>query len=82
MTLPATLVVVACLVTVLEFPIGFGHVVAGNAYGMALLFTRNGLLVVAALTAALQLWRTTAPPRAQLPPLPDRSTRVRQTQPS
>ncbi|GAA3903929.1 glycosyltransferase family 87 protein [Streptomyces lacrimifluminis] len=79
MTLPATLVVVACLVTVLEFPVGFGHVVASDAYGMALLFTRNGLLVVAALTAALELWRTTAPPRAQLPAIPDQPTREKET---
>ncbi|MGY1501503.1 glycosyltransferase 87 family protein [Streptomyces sp. QTS52] len=82
MTLPAALVVVACLVTVLEFPIGFGHVVASDAYGTALLFTRNGVLAVAALTAARELWRTTAPPRAQLPPLPDQSARARETQPS
>lgn len=72
MAFPAALVVIACLVTVLEFPIGFAHVVASDAYGMALLFTRNGLLVVAALAAALELWRTTVPRRAALPPLPDR----------
>ncbi|WP_307625622.1 glycosyltransferase family 87 protein [Streptomyces turgidiscabies] len=82
MTLPAALVVVACLVTVLEFPLGFGHVVAGDAYGMALLFTRNGLLVVASFTAARELWHSTAPPRVPLPPLPDQATRARQTQPS
>lgn len=82
MTLPAALVVVAALVTVLEFPVGFGHVVAGDAYGMALLFTRNGLLVAASLTAALELWRATAPPRTRLPPLPDQATRARETQPS
>ncbi|KOV68822.1 membrane protein [Streptomyces sp. NRRL WC-3618] len=82
MTLPAALVVVACLVTVLEFPLGFGHVVASDAYGMTLLFTRNGLLVVASLTAARELWRSTAPPRAPLPPLPDQATRARETQPS
>ncbi|MDX2548693.1 glycosyltransferase 87 family protein [Streptomyces sp. WI04-05B] len=82
MTLPAGLVVVACLVTVLEFPVGFGHVVASDTYGTTLLFTRNGLLIAATLTAALRLWRTTVPRRAQLPPLPDRTGRVRETQPS
>ncbi|MEH0422588.1 glycosyltransferase family 87 protein [Streptomyces sp. B21-083] len=82
MVLPAALVVVACLVTVLEFPVGFGHVVASDTYGMTLLFTRNGLLIAAALTAALRLWRTTVPRRAELPPLPDRAVRARETQPS
>ncbi|MGW1720997.1 glycosyltransferase 87 family protein [Streptomyces sp. NPDC002156] len=73
MVLPAALVVIACLVTVLEFPIGFAHVVASDTYGMTLLFTRNGLLAVAALTASLELWRTTVPPRrAPLPPIADR----------
>ena len=78
MVLPASLVVVACLVTVLEFPVCFGHVVASDAYGMTLLFARNGLLVVAALTAALELWRTTVPRRAELPPIPDRPTREKE----
>ncbi|ELP67218.1 glycosyltransferase 87 family protein [Streptomyces turgidiscabies] len=82
MTLPAALVAVACPVTVLEFPVGFGHVVASDTYGMTLLFTRNGLLIAAALTAALRLWRTTVPHRAELPPLPDRAGRARETQPS
>ncbi len=80
MTLPAALVVIACLVTVLEFPVGFAHVVASDAYGMTLLFIRNGLLVIAAVTAALELWRTTVPPRrAPLPPLADRSARAKET---
>ncbi|MFJ9886630.1 glycosyltransferase 87 family protein [Streptomyces sp. NPDC091287] len=67
MTLPAVLVLVAAGVTLLEFPVGFGHVVASDAWGVALLLVRNGLLVAASLTAARRLWRSTVPgrPRAQ-----------------
>ncbi|MFI1188117.1 glycosyltransferase 87 family protein [Streptomyces californicus] len=60
MTAPAVLVVVSAGVTLLEFPIGFGHVVASDAWGVALLSVRNGLLVAASLTAARRLWRSTA----------------------
>ncbi|MFC9426098.1 glycosyltransferase 87 family protein [Streptomyces sp. NPDC056987] len=59
MTAPAVLVVAATGVTLLEFPLGFGHVVAGDALGVALLFVRNGLLVAATLTACRRLWRET-----------------------
>ncbi|MFE6699572.1 glycosyltransferase 87 family protein [Streptomyces sp. NPDC057718] len=59
MTLPAVLVLVAAGVTLLEFPIGFVHVVASDAWGVALLFVRNGLLVAASLIAARRLWRST-----------------------
>ncbi|MFJ6511391.1 glycosyltransferase 87 family protein [Streptomyces sp. NPDC091406] len=63
MTLPAVLVLVAAGVTLLEFPIGFVHVVASDAWGVALLVVRNGLLVAASLIAARRLWRSTVPPR-------------------
>ncbi|MFD4237806.1 glycosyltransferase 87 family protein [Streptomyces sp. NPDC058542] len=67
MTLPAVLVLVAAGVTLLEFPVGFGHVVAGDAWGVTLLLVRNGLLVAASLIAARRLWRSTVPgrPRAR-----------------
>ncbi|MEV0779442.1 glycosyltransferase family 87 protein [Streptomyces sp. NPDC050428] len=70
MTLPAVLVVAACAVTVLEFPLFFSHVTASDWQGVTLLVVRNGLLVAAALTACGRLWRTTVPgprprPRAQ-----------------
>ncbi|RPK86337.1 glycosyltransferase 87 family protein [Streptomyces sp. ADI98-10] len=67
MTLPAVLVLVASGVTLLEFPIGFGHVVASDAWGVTLLLVRNGLLVAASLIAARRLWRSTVPgrPRAE-----------------
>ncbi|MEI7029718.1 glycosyltransferase 87 family protein [Streptomyces pratensis] len=61
MTLPAVLVLVAAGVTLLEFPVGFGHVVASDAWGVTLLVVRNGLLAAASLVAARRLWRATAP---------------------
>ncbi|SBU88804.1 Phosphoglycerol transferase and related proteins, alkaline phosphatase superfamily [Streptomyces sp. Ncost-T6T-1] len=63
MTLPAVLVLVAAGVTLLEFPIGFAHVVASDAWGVTLLVVRNGLLVAASLVAARRLWRSTVPGR-------------------
>ncbi|MDX5573518.1 hypothetical protein PV779_26245, partial [Streptomyces sp. ID01-9D] len=71
MTLPAVLVLVAAGVTVLEFPVGFGHVVASDAWGVTLLLVRNGLLVAASLIAARRLWRSTVPggPRTDAAPL-------------
>ncbi len=70
MALPAVLVLVAAGVTLLEFPIGFAHVVASDARGVTLLVVRNGLLVAASLIAARRLWRSTVPGRqgAQAPP--------------
>ncbi|MFD6534717.1 glycosyltransferase 87 family protein [Streptomyces sp. NPDC060184] len=59
--LPACLVLAACPVTFLEFPLGFGHVVAGDGTGVALLLVRNGLLVAATVIAAARLWRGTRP---------------------
>ncbi|WP_225831153.1 glycosyltransferase 87 family protein [Streptomyces sp. NK08204] len=67
MTAPALMVVVASFVTVLEFPLGFSHVVMSDGYGVTLLFVRNGLLLTAVLTAARSLWRSTVPPLAALP---------------
>ncbi|MEW2068492.1 glycosyltransferase family 87 protein [Streptomyces sp. NPDC007346] len=61
MVLPAVLVLVATGVTVLEFPVGFADVVASEAWGVTLLFVRNGLLVAASLIAARRLWRRTVP---------------------
>ncbi|MFF2732892.1 glycosyltransferase 87 family protein [Streptomyces sp. NPDC058008] len=58
---PACLVLVATAVTLLEFPLGFAHVVAGDPQGLALMAVRNGLLVVATLDAGRRLWRDTVP---------------------
>ncbi|MGV2916493.1 glycosyltransferase 87 family protein [Streptomyces alfalfae] len=60
MELPVRLVLVATLVTFLEFPVWFSHVVAGDPLGVALLLVRNGLLVAAAVLACRSLWRRCA----------------------
>jgi hypothetical protein len=69
MGVPAALVLVACFVTVLEFPLWFGDVVASTPLGITLLAVRNGLLVLASVLAARVLWRATvpAPERARVP---------------
>ncbi|MFE9770271.1 glycosyltransferase 87 family protein [Streptomyces sp. NPDC005931] len=59
---PVLLVLAACCVTVLEFPVFFAHVVASDPLGIALLVVRNALLTAAALLAARTLWRTTVSP--------------------
>ncbi|OON77668.1 glycosyltransferase family 87 protein [Streptomyces tsukubensis] len=56
---PACLILAATAVTLLEFPIWFGHVVGSDDLGITLLFVRNGLLVTAAVIACLRLWRQT-----------------------
>lgn len=61
MRVPVALVLAASPVTVLEFPVWFGHVVASDPLGIVLLFLRNGLLVAAAVLAARALWRDTVP---------------------
>ncbi|MCX4677866.1 DUF2029 domain-containing protein [Streptomyces sp. NBC_01433] len=61
MVLPAGLVLVATGFTLLEFPLGFGHVVASDATGVSLLLVRNGLLVAASVVAGRRLWRETVP---------------------
>ncbi|MCS0604045.1 DUF2029 domain-containing protein [Streptomyces sp. LP11] len=75
---PALLVVAASLVTVLEFPLGFAHVVVSDGYGVALMFLRNGLLLAAALVACRRLWRATVPARPAIP-FPPRQTRTEET---
>jgi len=77
MTLPVGLVLAACLVTVLEFPIWFSHVVTSDRLGIALLFLRNGLLVIATLLAALELWRGTVSEPA--PTLPSQAAHSKET---
>lgn len=61
MTWPAGMVLAACVLTVLEFPVYFANVVASDGLGTTLLFLRNGLLVAAAVTGAVRLWRATVP---------------------
>ncbi|WP_340380650.1 glycosyltransferase family 87 protein [Streptomyces sp. SS7] len=79
MTGPAVLVLAASAVTVLEFPVYFADVVAGTPLGVTLLVVRNGLLLAAALTAAVRLWRATVPGRAPDADVPHRDTRTSET---
>ncbi|MFJ6698718.1 glycosyltransferase 87 family protein [Streptomyces sp. NPDC091272] len=67
---PAHLVLAATLVTCLEFPVWFSHVVASDALGVPLLFVRNGLLVAATVLACRTLWRHTVTGSAGPDPLP------------
>jgi hypothetical protein len=63
--LPSALLVLAATgVTLLEFPLGFGHVCASDGRGVALLVVRNGLLVGASVVACARLWRSTVRGRA------------------
>ncbi|NGO68114.1 glycosyltransferase family 87 protein [Streptomyces boncukensis] len=66
--LPAVLVLAATALTVLEFPVWFGHVVASDGAGIALLAGRNGLLVAACVVACARLWQdTVSRPRRSAP---------------
>lgn len=56
---PVHLVVWATAVTQFEFPVWFSHVTRSDPLGIAILFTRNGLLVAAAVIACRILWRQT-----------------------
>ncbi|GHH34607.1 glycosyltransferase family 87 protein [Streptomyces candidus] len=67
---PAHLVLAATLVTCLEFPLWFSHVVASDALGVSLLSVRNGLLVAATLLACRTLWRHTVSGPAAAPQRP------------
>ncbi|KUO22945.1 glycosyltransferase 87 family protein [Streptomyces dysideae] len=78
MKLPVVLVLAAAFVTVLEFPVWFAHVVASDALGVTLLFVRNGLLVLATVLAARELWRSTVT-RTPVPALPAQATRTKET---
>ncbi|MGW6908518.1 glycosyltransferase 87 family protein [Streptomyces sp. NPDC054940] len=80
MGLPVVLVLAACFVTVLEFPVWFANVVASDARGITLLFLRNGLLVLATLLAARVLWRSTVTRTAPLL-VPPQATRAKETSP-
>ncbi|MCX4761369.1 DUF2029 domain-containing protein [Streptomyces sp. NBC_01275] len=81
MTAPALLVLAASFVTVLEFPVWFADVVASDALGVTLLLLRNGLLVAAALLAAVRLRRSTGPrPEHRSPdPAPGQAARTSET---
>jgi hypothetical protein len=64
---PVLLVLIACAFTVLEFPIGFGHVFNSDLLGIVLILARNGLLVAASVSACRRLWRSTVPTGSAAP---------------
>ncbi|MET7731685.1 glycosyltransferase 87 family protein [Streptomyces sp. NPDC005402] len=74
MGVPAVMVLVACFVTVLEFPIWFSDVVGSTPLGITLLFVRNGLLVLATVIGMRELWRATVPNQPPPAPVPDQPT--------
>ncbi len=78
MGVPVGLVLGACGVTVLEFPLWFGHVVASDALGIGLRVVRNGLLVGATVGAARVLWVATVRERGAVPVVPG-AARVEET---
>lgn len=68
----AWLLLPACVLTTLEFPVLFGDVVYGHPLGATLVVLRNLLLVAATVLAARRLWHSTVavptPPPALVPP--------------
>ncbi|MFC9388402.1 glycosyltransferase 87 family protein [Streptomyces venezuelae] len=56
---PVHLVVWATAVTQFEFPVWFSHVTRSDPLGIAVLFTRNGLLIAATVIACRILWQQT-----------------------
>ncbi|MEU4095127.1 glycosyltransferase family 87 protein [Streptomyces sp. NPDC026673] len=56
MALPASLVLVATVLTLYEFPVRFSDVVGSTGLGITLLLLRNGLLVAASVIACRRLW--------------------------
>ncbi|MFF7542449.1 glycosyltransferase 87 family protein [Streptomyces canus] len=73
MGVPAVLVLMACFVTVLEFPIWFADVVGSTPRGIVLLLARNGLLVLATVIGMRELWKATVRKPAPAVPLPDQA---------
>jgi hypothetical protein len=63
--LPVLALLPAALLTTLEFPVYFAHVVHSDLVGVTLVLARNGLLVAASLLACHRLRRAATP----LPPL-------------
>ncbi|SHL86027.1 Protein of unknown function [Actinacidiphila paucisporea] len=74
--LPVLLLLPAALLTTLEFPVYFAHVVRSDLLGVALILTRNALLAAACLVACRHIRRAAAPVPAPAP-LPPRAGRER-----
>lgn len=59
--LPVLLLVPAALLTTLEFPVCFPHVVHSDLLGVALVLARNALLAAATFLGCRRLWHATRP---------------------
>ncbi|MDD1060367.1 DUF2029 domain-containing protein [Streptomyces cocklensis] len=68
--LPVLLLLPAALLTTLEFPVYFAHVVRSDLLGVALILSRNALLVAACVLACRRLWSAAAPVRPATPAPP------------
>ncbi|MCX4749559.1 glycosyltransferase 87 family protein [Kitasatospora sp. NBC_01287] len=80
----AVLVLVATVLTTLEFPMNFGQVVNSMPWGVTVLASRNLTLLAATLLSCRRLWRSTQGPapaaaveRAALPEEPEQTYPVR-----
>ncbi|MFE0704850.1 glycosyltransferase 87 family protein [Streptomyces sp. NPDC058872] len=78
MRLPTHLVLWATALTQFEFPVWFSHVTRSDPLGMAVLFTRNGMLLAATVIACRILWRhtVTEAPVAVTVSIPAQATRT------
>jgi hypothetical protein len=70
----AVLILLATMLTVLEFPVLFGQVTGSTSTGVAILTARDVLLLAAALLSCGRLWRSTTGYREEEPAEPE--TRV------
>ncbi|UWE08886.1 glycosyltransferase 87 family protein [Actinacidiphila bryophytorum] len=61
MRLPVLLLLPAALLTTLEFPVYFAHVVASDTMGVALILSRNALLLTSTILATHHLWTASSP---------------------
>ncbi|MEU2309543.1 glycosyltransferase 87 family protein [Streptomyces misionensis] len=61
----AVLVLAACALSTVVYPLCYGEVIAGSWTGCLLMLGRNGMLAAAALLSFLRLWRSCGPPRAK-----------------
>lgn len=55
----AALILVATLLTTLEFPVMFGQIVNSHPWGVAILTSRNLLLLAATVISGRRLWQST-----------------------
>ncbi|GAB2708323.1 glycosyltransferase family 87 protein [Kitasatospora kifunensis] len=72
----AALILIATVLTTLEFPLNFGQVVTSTPLGVTILGARNLLLVAATIVSCRRLWRSTQAAQASTATVPDRVAAV------